>query len=268
MPDYPYLPLLQTLQKGVSLQDSAETTTDANEGRKESHNINNYQQPWDLSADALLATLLHVFSSHVASRTYHLASGIRKVQKSVNCAGVDVAICQSELMKQSADIFMEQVVGDDESESDTEEEEAKIAGDNGKADELSELNEQRSSSDQVDDDSTAEIARLEAEEQSAITDGMKALVLFYDPKRPKKSKEEEEEEEGEGEVTVKLGDTMIDAADEDIIGENCYYYPSAEEDGFNQRPLPFIVGSREFMESNCSCGLGRSDNYGEEEGAI
>ena len=43
-----------------------------------------------------------------------------------------------------------------------------------------------------------------------------------------------------------------------MIGDNCYYYPAAEADGFNQRPLPFIIGSREFMES-CSfpcCSVG------------
>lgn len=54
--------------------------------------------------------------------------------------------------------------------------------------------------------------------------------------------------------------------EDDVIGENCYYYPSAEADGFNQRPLPFIVGSREFMESS-HAGLGpqEEEDCGEEE---
>lgn len=265
--DYPYLPLLQRLQEDASIQYPAEATVDVINGRKEYQSTNNnHQRPWDLSTDALLATLLHEFTSHVACRTHHLASGIRTVQKSVNGAGVDVAICQTDFMKQSADIFMEQVVGDDESESDTEEGEPKSGGDYKEAEESSELNEKRSNSDQADDDSTAEIARLEAEEQSAITDGMKALVLFYDPKRLKgKSRREDGDNKGEGEVMVKMCDSMIDAG-EDIIGENCYYYSSAEEDMFNQRPLPFIVGSREFMESSCTCGLGEGNKH-EEGGA-
>ena len=133
-----------------------------------------------------------------------------------------------------------------------------------RAEKSSDLNEQQS--DEADDDSTAEIARLEAEEQSAITDGMKALALFYDPKRPKKKcSKEDGEESGEGEVMGKMCDSMTDA-EEDIIGESCYYYPSAEEDVFNQRPLPFIVGSREFMESSYTCGLGEG-NKQEEGGA-
>jgi len=40
-----------------------------------------------------------------------------------------------------------------------------------------------------------------------------------------------------------------------MIGDNCYFYPAADSDVFNQRPLPFIVGSREFMESCCNRGL-------------
>ena len=47
-----------------------------------------------------------------------------------------------------------------------------------------------------------------------------------------------------------------------IFGENCYYYASAEEDGFNQRRLQFIVGSREFMESSCA-GVGDEHQNGE-----
>lgn len=263
--DYPYLPLLRRLQENASIRNHAEATVDVNNGGKDSQSENNdHQRPWDLSTDALLATLLHEFSSHVASRTHHLMSEIRTTQNSVNRVGVDVAICQTEFMKQSADIFMEQVVGDDESESDTEEEEAKSGGDNEDAEKSSDLNEQQS--DEADDDSTAEIARLEAEEQSAITDGMKALALFYDPKRPKeKCSNEGGEENGEGEVMLKMCDSMTDA-EEDIIGESCYYYPSAEEDVFNQRPLPFIVGSREFMESSYTCGLGEG-NKQEEGGA-
>eukprot|EP00579_Thalassiosira_antarctica_P001542 CAMPEP_0201870544 /NCGR_PEP_ID=MMETSP0902-20130614/3621_1 /ASSEMBLY_ACC=CAM_ASM_000551 /TAXON_ID=420261 /ORGANISM="Thalassiosira antarctica, Strain CCMP982" /LENGTH=285 /DNA_ID=CAMNT_0048396193 /DNA_START=73 /DNA_END=930 /DNA_ORIENTATION=- len=258
-PNYPYLQILQQLQsKAIQAQDpAAAAVVEANEEKLESDPINNNnQQSWDLSTDALLATLLHEFSSHVASRTHHVASEIRNLQNSVNEAGVDVAICQTEFMKRSADIFMEQVVGDDESESDSDEDEDD--GDDEKTDKSSEPKEEQNN-DQDDDDSdssSAEIARLEAEEKSAIADGMKALSLFFDPKRPNKS--------SSGSSSVE-GDTMIDV-EEDIIGENCYYYPSAEEDGFNQRPLPFIVGSREFMESSCAGlgGVGGENQSGEE----
>jgi len=264
-PAYPYSQILQQLQsKAIQAQDPDFLSNDNEEKVESSHattttttrHSQTTSQPWDLSADALLATLLHEFSSHVASRSHHVASDIRQLQNSINESGVDVAICQTEFMKRSNEIFMEQVVGDEESESELEGDEVGVVGDVVDNDNKGiQRKEERTDGrdededDDIDDNSSADIARLEAEEQSAIADGMKALELFFDPKRPNQSSGDGSNGSGGGE-----GDTMIDV-EEDIIGENCYYYASAEADGFNQRPLPFIVGSREFMESSCA-GLG------------
>eukprot|EP00804_Cyclotella_cryptica_P022606 CCRYP_009477-RA/>CCRYP_009477-RA protein AED:0.45 eAED:0.45 QI:0/-1/0/1/-1/1/1/0/131 len=98
-----------------------------------------------------------------------------------------------------------------------------------------------------DDDSAAEIARLEAEEQAAIRDGMKELSLLFDPKQSTKISENFGFDDDD--------DLHAYNGDDDVIGDSCYYYPSAKDDAFNQRPLPFIVGSQEFMESS-SDGLG------------
>lgn len=199
-----------------------------------------------------MSTLLNEFSSHVASRTHRTAAEIRALQDSVNDAGVDVALVQTQFMKRSADIFMEQVVGEDDDSDETDsEEEEEDEGDAEDGDKQTSGRNEERSDDKDDDDSSADIARLEAEERSAIADGMKALGLFFDPKRGSGG------DGGSGD-----GETMMDS-EEDIIGENCYYYPSAEEDGFNQRPLPFIVGSREFMESS-SAGLGGENRGGDE----
>jgi len=256
-PAYPYSQILQQLQsKAIQAQDPDFLSNDNEEKVESSHattttttrHSQTTSQPWDLSADALLATLLHEFSSHVASRSHHVASDIRQLQNSINESGVDVAICQTEFMKRSNEIFMEQVVGDEESESELEGDEVGVVGDVVDNDNKGiQRKEERTDGrdededDDIDDNSSADIARLEAEEQSAIADGMKALELFFDPKRPNQSSGDGSNGSGGGE-----GDTMIDV-EEDIIGENCYYYASAEADGFNQRPLPFIVGSREFM---------------------
>mmetsp|Transcript_4591 Transcript_4591/g.10075 ORF Transcript_4591/g.10075 Transcript_4591/m.10075 type:complete len:302 (-) Transcript_4591:162-1067(-) len=264
-PAYPYSQILQQLQsKAIQAQDPDFLSNDNEEKVESSHattttttrHSQTPSQPWDLSADALLATLLHEFSSHVASRSHHVASDIRQLQNSINESGVDVAICQTEFMKRSNEIFMEQVVGDEESESELEGDEVGVVGDvvdndNKDIQRKEERTDGRDEDedDDIDDNSSADIARLEAEEKSAIADGMKALELFFDPKRPNQSSGDGSNGSGGGE-----GDTMIDV-EEDIIGENCYYYASAEADGFNQRPLPFIVGSREFMESSCA-GLG------------
>ncbi|KAL7527637.1 hypothetical protein ACHAWF_002255 [Thalassiosira exigua] len=246
-PSYPYLQLLRELQsKAIRAQDPSSAPP---EGKSEPPPDSARRASWDLCADALLATTLREFTSHVARRTHRAASEIRGLQGAVNRTGVDVAVCQTEFMRRSEDIFMEQVVGDDESGSESTED---GGNDDGKAD--GKIEGQNSGDDDDDSDSSADIARLEAEEKAAIAAGMKALDLFFDPRRPTKSSEGGGDGNG---GTGDQGDAMIDA-EEDIIGENCYYYPSVEQDEFNQRPLPFIVGSREFMESSCA-GLGGED---------
>mmetsp|Transcript_5550 Transcript_5550/g.12141 ORF Transcript_5550/g.12141 Transcript_5550/m.12141 type:complete len:298 (+) Transcript_5550:41-934(+) len=267
---YPYSRVLHELQsKAIRAQQGGGPAADDEEEKSESQHGSlrrgaSSSSSWDLSADALLATLLHEFSSHVASRTYHVASEIRDLQNSVNHAGVDVAICQTEFMKRSADIFMEQVVGDDDDESESDSEEEGEEADDEKADKSAKPSEGErieQADDDASDDSSAYIARLEAEERSAIADGMRALKLFYDPKRPRRASSGGSAASGGGEEE---GMVAMDA-EGDIIGDNCYYYPSAEEDGFNQRPLPFVVGSREFMESSCA-GLGGDGGGGDDRG--
>lgn len=279
--NYPYLQLLERLQsKAVRAQrqhdaDGDEEKSDADNNkdeRRKSSSLPSSAQ-WDLASDALLATVLHEFSRHVSFRAREVAREVRSTQNAVNEAGVDVAICQSEFMMKSGQICMELVVGDDDDDNSDDHSEGVNAdtlegGRSGdidiarKDDSSIERNERQQKSDGADgdadgsdsDDSSANIARLEAEERSAIADGTKALSLFYDPKRPLKSNNNTSGEgdaynEGNGTATVASPTRMAEADNnEDVIGENCYYYRSAEEDGFNQRPLPFIVGSREFME--------------------
>ena len=94
-------------------------------------------------------------------------------------------------------------------------------------------------------------ATIEEEEKSAIQDGMKALSLFYDPKEARQSSDGTACFDNEP-LGFDNDDALMDHGYEDVIGDNCYFYASAEGDVFNQRPLPFIVGSSEFMESSCA----------------
>ncbi|KAL3794194.1 hypothetical protein HJC23_012901 [Cyclotella cryptica] len=242
-PRYPYIHLLQQLESKAYESQSLPQHPAVAHDTTERH-TSSQPTPWDLSHDALLATLLHEFSNHVVQRTREVSLEVRKLQSSVNKVGVDVALVQTEWMKSSRDVFMEQVVSDD-----TENEKAKKFIQGGTRNENEELEKDLGPDD---DDSAAEIARLEAEEQAAIRDGMKALSLFFDPKQSTKISENGTDDE--------LGfddddDLHAFNGDDDVIGDSCYYYPSAKDDAFNQRPLPFIVGSREFMESS-SAGLG------------
>jgi hypothetical protein len=224
---YPYIPLLQLLEstayQSLRLADPAKDTKSG---------------PWDLSHDALLATLLHEFTNHIVQRTHEVSSGVKKLQSSVNKVGIDVASVQNKWMESSRTVMVEEVVIEDEGTgSDSTRE----------GEELDKRAEEKEIGS--DDDSAAEIARLEDEEKAAIQDGMKALTLFYHAA-----------EATSDEIGLDNGENVnILDADEDVIGDNCYYYPSAEGDVFNQRPLPFIVGSREFMDSSCA-GLDAVDD--------
>ena len=249
--NYPYLKILERLQNESTTTTAATTTTTTND-------------QWDLSSDAQLATLLHEFTNHIVARTHHVSCDIRAVQNSVNNVGVNVALVQTEFMKRSSDIFMEQVVGDDDDEEESSSSSSSssddiISDEKGKdnAEETkSKVQKQEEEEDDGDsDNSSADIARLELEEQSAISDGMKALNLFFDvnkrksPPPPNGSDSESGNNGGGGGEQA----TMLSMnVEEDMIGDNCYFYQAAEDDGFNQRPLPFIIGSREFMEASRS----------------
>lgn len=274
---YPYLELLSRLQAISSTvvrndsaddngdkieEDPADLTNTASKDKKPQQQQSSRRQhetEWDLSKDALLATLLHELSSHIQSRTHHVSSKIRTLQNSVNQVGVEVGLVQQQWMKKSHDICMEQVVGEYDDEHDTESEE-------GEGSDV--RNKQVYDDDEKDDDddSSADIARLEAEEKAAIQNGMKALSYFFDPKR-KSNKQPviNDNDKGKNEDSnisdeSDHHDNIIISTEEDnMIGDNCYFYPAADADVFNQRPLPFIVGSREFMESSCCVGVEEED---------
>ena len=248
-PNYPcYLQILQRLQStALSSQDPA--LVEQNESTTATTTTTNQ---WDLSSDAQLATLLHEFTNHIVSRTHHVSHDVRELQNSVNNVGVNVALVQTEFMKRSSNIFMEQVVGDDDDESSSSsDDESDVKGEENVEETKSKLQKQEEDDDGDSDNSSADIARLELEEQSAISDGMKALNLFFDVNKRKPqhgSDSESGNNLGGGEQSTMLSMN----AEEDMIGDNCYYYQAAEDDGFNQRPLPFIIGSREFMEASSS----------------
>lgn len=83
---------------------------------------------------------------------------------------------------------------------------------------------------------------LREEEYNAIQDGIAALSYFHD-----QSKSNEYE----------LSDHYFGLEEEGA--DSAYYYESAKADVFNQRPLPFVIGSKAFMESE-SGGIGNEDD--------
>ena len=178
-------------------------------------------EKWDLSADALLATYLREYSTHLARQTQTIATEIRDLGHRVSQVEIEVTKCHSEFADKSSKVFVEHAVAEDLSDD--------------------ENNPSRHPPKEVgedDADSGTDIARLEEEENSAIAEGMKALALFYDPMR-RRTATDNLSEGGESRGSH---------------GDDCCFYPSAENDMFNNRPLPFIVGSPEFYQSS-SAGL-------------
>ena len=192
------------------------------------------QEKWDLSADALLATCLREYSTHLARQTQTIATDIRNLGHRLSQVEIEVRQCQSDFADKSSKLFIEHAVAEDvpDDEIDRSQNLARDVGGD-------------------DADSSADIARLEEEENSAIAEGMKALALFYDPmrRRPATENSSEGDESGDGAQRAE-SDYLADASH----GDDCCFYPSAEHDIFNNRPLPYIVGSPEFYQSS-SAGL-------------
>ena len=236
--NFAYKKLLQSLQSiPISSQATTNPADDSTEEKTESISPQSTNNTWDLSTDAQLATLLNEITNHITSRTQHVSRDIRQLQQEVNNVGVNVALVRTQFMKRSNEIFMEQVVGDDEEESMSSDE---------KNQNTNESTKQKNDTNNEDNDD-ADIARLELEEQAAINDGMEALNLFFDAKRRPQQGSLDSESGGNK-------NQIVESTEDDMIGDDRYYYAAAEEDMFNQRPLPFVIGSREFVESLASRG--------------
>jgi len=168
--NFAYKKLLQSLQSiPISSQATNPDTTADTEEKTESITQSTINNTWDLSTDAQLATLLNEITNHITSRTQHVSRDIRQLQQEVNNVGVNVALARTQFMKRSNEIFMEQVVGDDDDEESALSDE--------KDQNTDESTKQKNDTNiEQDDDVDVIIKRLELEEKVAINDGMKALL--------------------------------------------------------------------------------------------
>jgi hypothetical protein len=284
---YPYLHLLRDLQSRAMMRTSTATagppspSIDDRRVKCEEETTmmtSSKSKTWDLSDDARLVTALHEFTKHAMRRVTDVSNGVRDLQVSINDVGIDVSLLRTEYARIGDARFLEQSVATDDLDDDVASscEERDAGGRNGDVVVDDHDVDEHEGNDDGDDDSSASIARLETEERSAISDGMMALRLFYDPNRRTSGgivgvdggdSDYHDAGGGVGEGGHVGGVTMSTMIDDDDRGEkeadgggigyddDCYYYPCADDDVFNHRPLPFIIGSREFMESGCA-GLG------------
>eukprot|EP00563_Minutocellus_polymorphus_P005092 CAMPEP_0181032770 /NCGR_PEP_ID=MMETSP1070-20121207/6909_1 /TAXON_ID=265543 /ORGANISM="Minutocellus polymorphus, Strain NH13" /LENGTH=294 /DNA_ID=CAMNT_0023110169 /DNA_START=74 /DNA_END=955 /DNA_ORIENTATION=- len=189
---------------------------------------------WTLADDARLATFVQELTSHITARAESIADAVVALENKKDRAATKVELAKSSFLRLPDQRYVEQVVvdgtgaaGDGESFGATEPS-RQGDGDNDEP-------------DTPDTDQDA-INQQKSLEDQAIRNGMKALELFYDPAH------------ATGTEDHYFG---LDQGD-----DSACYYDSAPADNFNQRPLPYVVGSREFMEST-DAGLG--EEYGADE---
>jgi WASH complex subunit FAM21 len=193
-----------------------------------------HHQSWSLADDARLATFVQEFTVHIQRRVEEIADAVLDLEDKAGRAALSVELAKSAFLTLPDERFVEQVVGDlgdnshDASASDHGPESSVEGGD-----------------EQEEEERDAEL-NMQRLEEEAIQDGMKALSIFYDP-------------------ASAVGGEADHYFGLDPVDDSACYYDSAPADQFNQRPLPFVVGSREFLEST-DAGLG--DDFEEDDTAL
>mmetsp|Transcript_25331 Transcript_25331/g.54831 ORF Transcript_25331/g.54831 Transcript_25331/m.54831 type:complete len:314 (+) Transcript_25331:59-1000(+) len=196
---------------------------------------------WTLADDAKLATYVQEFSEHIQRRAEEVATAVVELEAKSAKAAVQVELAKSAFLRLPDVRFVEQVVVDSDGRQDHDDDEGAIVNGHGpQSDTAPENDEEEDDANQLE----AQQRHQQELEEQAIKDGMKALSLFYDPAAG-------------GETDHYFGLDPVD--------DSACYYESAPADTFNQRPLPFIVGSKEFMEST-DAGLG--DDYLEDDDKV
>jgi len=205
---------------------------------------------WTLAQDADLALFLEEFSLHIQRRAAEVARSAGQLDDKLRRASAAVHAANLQFSCLTNERFVEQVVV----VTNEEEEEAEIWDENDDKSRKA-VKVDPNNSDDEDDDNDDDDATTEREEGAAIADGLKALSIFYDPAAAATS-------DGggmQGGYGAPDADHYFGLDGED---DSCYYYESNPADVYNHRPLPFVVGSREFLEST-DAGLGGEDEVEE-----
>ena len=191
-------------------------------------------EEWTLADDARLATFVQEFTAHIQRRAESIADSVVALENKKDKAATKVELAKSAFLRLSDQRYVKQVVVEGTGGGVSFDAAEPSRQDDGDKDEHDTRTSDISGQDAINQQQTVE--------NQAIRDGMKASELFYDPAHATGSEEHY------------FG---LDQGD-----DSAWFYESAPADTFNQRPLPYVVGSREFMEST-DAGLG--EEYAEED---
>mmetsp|Transcript_49423 Transcript_49423/g.73513 ORF Transcript_49423/g.73513 Transcript_49423/m.73513 type:complete len:263 (-) Transcript_49423:127-915(-) len=195
---------------------------------------------WSLAQDNQLATALVHISSRLRRRAGEVAISISSLERRAARMDIAVSSTANELLLRSDSQFVESRVRD-------------YDGEFLSACPTSAGNNPKENTAGKPQNTEEDALKREELEKRAIQDGMRALPIFLDPA------DRQRRRRGISDV----GDTknVGHFGPEDTV-DCCYYYDAAEGDAFNNRPLPYVVGSPEFLASK-DAGLG--DESGDEE---
>lgn len=231
----PHMQILDELEVKARLLCGGGSGTDAARDGNIMQQKGGPSEEWTLADDARMASFVQEFTAHIQRRAESIAAAVVALENKKDRAAVKVELAKSAFLALPDQRLVQQVVVDGTGTSTDDDEEPPQQGNKG------DEHENRPSTTDEEQDPIQKQQHLE---DQAIKDGMKGLKLFYDPAQ------------ATGTEDHYFG---LDQGD-----DSACYYESAPADTFNQRPLPFVVGSREFMESR-DAGLGEGYDVDDDE---
>ena len=194
---------------------------------------------WTLADDARLASFVQEFTAHIQRRAESIACAVVALETQKDRAAAKVELAKSAFLALPDQRLVQQVVVDGTGTG------TRTGDDTEEPPQHGNKGDEHENDINTADEEQDPITKQQHLEDQAIKDGMKGLKLFYDPAQ------------ATGTEDHYFG---LDQGD-----DSACYYESAQADAFNQRPLPFVVGSREFMESR-DAGLG--EEYGVDDDEV
>ncbi len=218
--------------------------------------------------DVLLCTLLQSISHHVHNRTHQLASSLSHLESKLQHVDYNVnrAILLDSLYADYQSVLVQNTDDDKKkycssvntcstntsSESKENNDKDIIDNEEERTDEMKNSNKNSSG-----------LEKMQQEEDEAIQQGFMALSIFHDhtaSDAPVVATNIQHQQNNNNISNPYFEEEDMDDDDDDD-DDSFYYYESSPGDIFNQRPLPFIIGSMEFLES-VDGGIGGEDtNY-------
>jgi hypothetical protein len=206
--------------------------------------------------DVQLCTLLQSISHHIHNRTHQLASSLSRLESKLQ--HVDYNVNRVILLDSLYADFQSVLVKNTDDDDDDDKKKNYFSSTNVSSSESKNNNEdviadeERSNKTKISDKSHNGLEKLQREEDEAIQQGFMALSIFHDHTAPSESPAPATKTnmQHQNSNNYNVSNPYFEEEDlEEDDDDSFYYYESSSGDIFNQRPLPFIIGSMEFWGS-------------------